>query len=61
MENTNQKIRLLNDLIEIVTEKEMVWKFHPDNPEGIDIKKYYSKLQREETNIERIIKNKTNR
>jgi hypothetical protein len=63
MENTNleitelEEISLLNNLIDVLNEKETVWKFHPNNPDGIDIIEYYNKLEEGENDIKNQIKN----
>ena len=35
MENTNYE--KVNELIELTTQLEYIWPFHPDNPEKIDV------------------------
>ena len=43
-EMENLKADLVNDLISISTVMEELWKYHPENPERIDIEVEYAKL-----------------
>jgi|VirMetMinimDraft_7_1064189.scaffolds.fasta_scaffold117447_1 ABC-type iron transport system FetAB ATPase subunit len=45
-------VELLNRLFKIEQEIANLWKFHPDNPDAIDIVSEFGRLQREATSIE---------
>lgn len=38
-------VNIQNDIIELYTNKEKLWKYHPDNPDGEDIKIIYQHYQ----------------
>jgi hypothetical protein len=42
--NENLKADLINDLISVSTIMEELWKYHPENPEKIDIVSEYDNL-----------------
>ena len=51
-----QKTELINDLIATTTVIEELWRYHPDNPNKVDIIKEYSALQKMQSDIEQEIK-----
>jgi|TARA_B110000967_G_C18563813_1_gene401434 hypothetical protein len=42
-----EKANLINDLGKIEQEIQLLWEYHPDNPEGIDVVERFNKLQQE--------------
>jgi len=51
-EMENLKADLVNDLISISTVMEELWKYHPENPEKIDITSEYAKLEEMKKGVE---------
>lgn len=51
-EMENLKADLVNDLISISTVMEELWKYHPENPERIDIEVEYAKLEEMKKGVE---------
>ena len=51
-EMENLKADLVNDLISISTVMEELWKYHPENPEKIDIEVEYAKLEEMKKGVE---------
>ena len=49
---TQEKVDLINRLMEIEERIEELWEFHPDNPNAIDIVDEFNKLQRDASGIE---------
>ena len=49
---TQEKIDLINRLMEIEERIEDLWEFHPDNPDAIDVVDEFNKLQRDASGIE---------
>ena len=49
---TQEKVDLINRLMEIEDRIEELWEFHPDNPDAIDIVEEFNKLQRDAAGIE---------
>jgi len=47
MEKFEDKVELVNQLAFLINIQEKVWKYHPDNPNQIDVKEEYSRLQEE--------------
>ena len=45
------KVELVNQLVLLINIQEKVWTYHPDNPNQIDIKEEYSRLQEEIADI----------
>ncbi len=41
------KVELVNQLVMLINIQEKVWTYHPDNPNGVDVKEEYSRLQQE--------------
>ena len=50
--NENLKADLINDLISVSTVMEELWKYHPENPERIDIISEYDNLVEMKKEIE---------
>ena len=50
-----KKVELINDLAATVTVMEEVWRYHPDNPNKVDIVKEYKTLEGLQKNIEKEI------
>jgi len=46
------KTELVNDLLSVVTIMDEIFKYHPENPNKIDIKEEYANLQRIKDDIE---------
>lgn len=57
VEETNEdyKISIYNRLIDIAKEKEEIWKYHPSNPDRIDVVDVYEKLEREENELTHLV------
>jgi hypothetical protein len=51
-EMENLKADLINDLISVSTVMEELWKYHPENPERIDIVSEYDNLVKMKKEIE---------
>jgi hypothetical protein len=49
---TQEKVDLINRLMEIEERIEELWEFHPDNPDGVDVVDQFNKLQRDASTIE---------
>ena len=49
---TQEKVDLINRLMEIEDRIEELWEFHPDNPDAIDVVDQFNKLQRDASGIE---------
>jgi hypothetical protein len=49
---TQEKVDLINRLMEIEERIEELWEFHPDNPDAIDVVDEFTKLQRDASGIE---------
>jgi hypothetical protein len=49
---TQEKVDLINRLMEIEERIEELWEFHPDNPDAIDVVDEFNKLQRDASGIE---------
>tara|TARA_B100000497_G_scaffold123253_1_gene155589 strand:+ start:229 stop:402 length:174 start_codon:yes stop_codon:yes gene_type:complete len=47
MVEMEDKVELVNQLVMLINIQEKVWTYHPDNPNGVDIKEEYSRLQQE--------------
>ena len=50
------KTELVNDLISVTTVLEEVWKYHPDNPDKLDIIAEYNQLLKIQGDIENELK-----
>ena len=50
-----QKTELINDLITTTTVIEELWRYHPDNPNKVDIIKEFKVLTKIKTDIEKEI------
>ena len=50
-----QKTELINDLIATTTVIEELWRYHPDNPNRVDIIKEFKVLTKIKTDIEKEI------
>jgi hypothetical protein len=51
-EMENLKVDLVNDLISISTVMEELWKYHPENPNKVDIASEYIKLEEMKKGVE---------
>ena len=51
-EMENLKADLVNDLISISTVMEELWKYHPENPNKVDITFEYAKLEEMKKGVE---------
>ena len=49
---TSEKAEVLNELVRVENELEMLWDFHPDNSEQIDVVTRFNELQRLASNLE---------
>jgi len=49
---TSEKAEVLNELVRVEKELEILWDFHPDNPERIDVVTRFDELQRLASNLE---------
>jgi hypothetical protein len=52
----NKKTELVNDLISVITVLEEIWKYHPDNPDKLDIITEYNQLLKIQGDIENELK-----
>lgn len=50
------KNELVNDLISVTTVLEEIWKYHPDNPDKLDITAEYNQLLKIQGDIENELK-----
>jgi iron-sulfur cluster repair protein YtfE (RIC family) len=41
------KVELVNQLVFLINIQEKVWRYHPDNPNPIDVREEYNRLQEE--------------
>jgi hypothetical protein len=53
LETNVKRENLINDLIFINNIMAMLWDYHPENPEHIDLVKYYNKLKEQSIKIEK--------
>ena len=51
-----QKVELINDLMDVATVIEELWRYHPDNPEKKDVVAEYNQLLKIQLDIENGIK-----
>lgn len=51
-----EKANLLNNLIEIEDELQILWDYHPENPDAIHVEDRFTELQRMAASIEHYIK-----
>lgn len=49
---TEETADMLNRLIQIEDEIQMLWDFHPDNPDAIDVVSRFVELQRDAASLE---------
>jgi hypothetical protein len=56
MPNKNLKIELVNELSFLLGLQEKVWRYHPDNPNAVNVIEEYNKLQRDIESIEKQLK-----
>jgi hypothetical protein len=49
---TQEKVDLINRLMEIEEQLQDLWEYHPENPDGIDIVAMFNDLQRDAATIE---------
>jgi len=49
---TSEKAEVLNELVRVENELEILWDFHPDNSEQIDVVTRFNELQRLASNLE---------
>jgi hypothetical protein len=54
-EQEEYKINLYNRLIDISKEMDEVYKYHPNNPNRIDVISNYEELQREKRELEHLL------
>ena len=47
-----EKVDLINRLMEIEEQLQELWDYHPDNPNGVDIVAAFNDLQRDAATIE---------
>jgi hypothetical protein len=47
-----KQFELINNLISLTNEQEEIWKFHPNNPNRIDLVDYYNLLDMDIIQIE---------
>jgi hypothetical protein len=50
-----KKVELINDLAATATVMDEIWRYHPDNPNKIDIVKEYKSLHNMQIDIEKEI------
>ena len=50
-----QKVELINDLAATATVMDELWRYHPDNPNKVDIVKEYKNLEQMQKDIEKEI------
>ena len=55
---TEETANMLNRLIQIEDELQMLWDFHPDNPDVIDVVSRFVELQRDASSIESYLQEK---
>ena len=55
---TAEAAEMINRLIEIEDELQLLWDFHPDNPDAIDVVSRFIELQRDATSIESYLQEK---
>ena len=55
---TEETANMLNRLIQIEDELQMLWDFHPDNPDAIDVVSRFVELQRDASSIESYLQEK---
>lgn len=48
----NQRVSLINNLIDLTNEASQVWKFHPENPNFVDPAQYHLFLVKKIKDIE---------
>ena len=51
-----KRVELINDLAATATVMDELWRYHPENPNKVDIVKEYSSLQKMQSDIEQEIK-----
>ena len=51
-----KKVELINDLAATATVMDEVWRYHPDNPNKVNIVKEYDSLKKMQSDIEEEIK-----
>ena len=51
-----KRVELINDLAATATVMDELWRYHPENPNKVDIVKEYSALQKMQSDIEQEIK-----
>lgn len=56
---TAEAAEMINRLIEIEDELQLLWDFHPDNPDAIDVVSRFVELQRDATSIESYLQEKS--
>tara|TARA_R100000951_G_scaffold106383_1_gene100947 strand:- start:242 stop:469 length:228 start_codon:yes stop_codon:yes gene_type:complete len=49
---TQERVEIINRLIEIESQIQDLWEFHPDNPESVDIVSRFDDLQRDAASID---------
>ena len=55
---TEETANMVNRLIQIEDEIQMLWDFHPDNPDAIDVVSRFVELQRDASSIESYLQEK---
>ena len=55
---TAEAAEMINRLIEIEDELQLLWDFHPDNPDATDVVSRFVELQRDATSIESYLQEK---
>ena len=53
---TSEKAEILNELVRVEKELEMLWDFHPENSEQIDVVTRFNELQLLASNLEGYLK-----
>ena len=53
---TSEKAEILNELVRVEKELEMLWDFHPENSEQIDVVTRFNELQLLASNLESYLK-----
>jgi len=53
---TSEKAEILNELVRVEKEIEMLWDFHPDNSQQIDVVTRFNELQILASNLEGYLK-----
>ena len=51
-----KKVELINDLAATATVMDELWRYHPDNPNKVNIVKEYDSLKKMQSDIEKEIK-----